>query len=431
MDMNSALSATTRHLCSLPEDCLNTILNNFTNPHDFAHLSQTCTQFAPLFGDERLWSLFCTHYLPQGTCHSDEVHSAISFQTHLKTRVQNLSLYLQSLDLQEIEPILEEIEADQSDLKKLIAITRHSNAIFTAICSVFPENTIIDNEFRDYTCRHSSQRTCGARFMGYFKNELPLPSKETLSPYLKQILNVGPMGACLYAYFKNDQATILSEAIEMSDLTNASQTYLVSIHHKILSYAKGSVWSDLFKQGFDPNFEKNKNPFLCHFVLEVLRPIVKSPAYQTTLLQIHQLSHEIEHTIQTQQREDAEELQACKNQLDSFLNLSFTMRSYSLPPLRFHLAQFSTEYYLRLKEYIGDDACPKLGIEGDHFLYGLEQNNDQLLKDFETLCSLPGINLLVTNEKGQTALEIAESLEMYDVAEILKTAIAKQNLSSQ
>jgi hypothetical protein len=117
-------------------------------------------------------------------------------------------------------------------------------------------------------------------------------------------------------------------------------------------------------------------------------------------------------------------LEAQKLSFEALFNLGFPLRSLSFSI--FVSFAKNQEKYLKQK---GEYVCPELGITGEMFMYGGEKGNDQLLKDFQTLCEFPGMDLHSKDENyGQTPLELAKSLEMDDAVKILEEAIAKQGL---
>ncbi len=310
-----------------------------------------------------------------------------------------LETYLHSLELKEINPLLIKLSGTKSAFQKLQLINSASDSIFSAVC-----NSMKRSAYRDYAQGFSGDRTCAARLMGYFNNELPLPSPKALGPHLDELEGSGPLGAaCLYAYYKQNQVPLLCEGIRehqsrylpSANNTTAQGRLSMFTFTCILRYSRNATLSELFSKGFDPNHDLD-HPFLLTFIKLALKPMENLHPDLTL---------------------------ACPK-------LSYPVRSFSIPAL-WEYTSNTPKNLANLKAFIGEDANPELGINGEINLYGLDPNHEQLLEDFKTLCSLPEIDLHVKDEEGKTPLEIAESLEMYDVAEILKIAITKQNFLSK
>ncbi len=342
-------------------------------PKDVSSLSLTCKLLQPLAHNKELWTLFFQSYLPSCPQSLEQKSRAGVFHHYLYERVNKLETVLSSLKLPAINLILKRLAKTQSSFQKMHIIYNASDTIFTVICS-----SMRSSAYLDYISGVRDDRTCVPHFMGYFNNGFPLPSAKTLAPHIGELKHLGPLGAaCFYSYFKQNQVSSLHEALSESYANSPADRkhflinqQLVNIHFGILAFAKNATWSELFcNKNFDPNFA-TEDPLICVF-------IKKNLPLETRGLRAFPIS---------------------------ILNIY----GHSFTGLR--------------KGFIGEDANHELGIDGDINLYG----NDQLLEDFKTLCSLPGIDLQAKDPDGKTPLEIAEALGMEDAAEILKTAIAKQ-----
>jgi len=279
-------------------------------------------------------------------------------------------------------------------------------------------------------------------FMGYFKQALPLPSPKALAHQLTLIFRQnGSIQACLHEYYKNDQASALIEAIH---LHCQSKEGVRDPHNPIISYTAGDDPNLLYYVFMDSmlshvtnarlsemlkkecsSYSLNFCPSICLFLTDYLQPadIHPIPEYRQ---QFHHLKAQYEQIKLKLQAEglDIEARKMLETQklgFDTIFNIGFPMRSFS-----FSLVMELLQHHEKFKREQELYSCPKLGINGSLLLYGCEKNNDQLLKDFETLCSLPGMDLQAKDKNGQTPLELARSLGMKDAVKIIEEAIIKQ-----
>ncbi len=385
-------------LCNVADDCLyKVILPCISHPTDVFALSLTCRQLAPLAYSQELWDLFFKSHLPSCPDDLKKGNLAMAFHRYLHTRVDKLETYLCSLELKEINPLLTKLSETKSAFQKLQLINNASDTIFGAIC-----NPIRNYAYSDYSAGAREDRSCASRFMRYFNNQLPLPSPKALASYIDDLERQGPLGAaCFYAYYKQNQTPLLCEAIREHQLKNMTYSNNTTIHKRltmitytcILRYSKNATLSELFSQSFDPNCDP-ESPYLISFIKYALKPVENLPDHLALI---------------------------CPP------NTCFPIRTFCIPALWEYQLLLESGNPSNVIAYIGEDACLDLGVNGEINLYGLGSDSDQLLIDFETLCSLPGIDLHVKDAEGKTPLEIAEALGMKDAAEILKAAIAKQN----
>lgn len=384
------------HFFSIPDDCKKIVFNFLKSPKDHCSLGMTCKKLNNLNQDSKVWTHFFHAYLPKDlNLHSANITKQ-SFRNLLLTRVNQLENFLKTLRLETLEGLVKTIE-NKSAFQKLQLIENAHDDIFIAIC-----NSFTGYEFDHFNDEKSEDRTCVPRFMGYFKNDMPLPSAQALSQNLKKILRIEPFCACLYSYFKKNQANTLYQAISLSELTHIGLTVL-QIHQSILSFSKNSCWAEMFRMGFNPNFRSSHtdSPFICTFLESYLQPAHNTPS----------LIPEIDWLKQNKM----------------IPKKVHPVRIHSLNHFTYiHLNHFYYTYYRNPVRFIDKDGHPTLGIDGHRIVYGLDPLKDQLLEDFKALCEIPNIDLLAKNAKGQTALDIASRLGMQDAVEILQQNLKKQ-----
>lgn len=392
-------------ILSLPQDAQKLIAFHLISDPDslFVYTNLTCKKIIPLACDIDLWRLVFKSYLPSIQT-SNEGLDGDSFQRQLRERVIKLNEYLTSLKLDEINPILEAIKTKKTPFQILQTINTHSDAIFTAICNSMSCRIICESRLTEEQKTHE-RIACVNWFMGYFKNALPLPTALALASQLRKIIRQkSPVVACLSSYYKNNQTSVLVEAINIAckspdrlrdefasvmDDEDPYEMFRIKIQESIIKHVRSLSYSEMLQK------EGDCFPSIFDFITDYLQPACDNVAFE-------EVFYHILNTLPSESHE-------------AFYS-SIPKRSYPFI-LALGSASASNELIVQQNEY----ACPELDIDGGLIIYGSE--NDQLLKDFEVLCSLPGVDLHARNEMGQTPLELAMSLKMDDAAEIIKKAL--------
>jgi len=326
--------------------------------------------------------------MPSSLQNPQNTISKANFQTLIEQRSKKLERYVKSLDHADLKKLQISIEG-KSPFQKLRLIENAADLIFTSVCNT---PTDFNYNFMFFILGSPDIRLIAPPFMGYFKNELPLPPAKILFRQLAAITIVEPFGACLYSYFKTNKASVLSQAISLFEGEDIRLKIYQQMHRSILMFSKKATWKELFNQEFFNDFAlSTKEPFLFFFIKSCLQPV--------------------------------------KNEENKIQPMSHPLRLCSVNYFESRFPESDRPGVdMRTVEFIGEDSCPELGIDGERFIYGTDPEKDQLLEDFEALCAMPEIDLKVINQDGNSALQIAESLGMQDAVKILQDAIEKRSL---
>lgn len=371
------------HFLTLPDDCSYSIFSKLIQPRDLCALGLTCKTLTASTENPQLWTAFFRCYMRSSP---QNIISKKDFRKLVEERSEKWEPYVKSLNFADLEKLQMSIEG-KSPFQKLRLIENEAELIFTLVCNSFQSG-----DFMLHLLDQRDSRSFVPLFMGYFNNELPLPSAETLSPLLYKMTAIEPFGACLYSYFKKNEASVLFQAISMLEGENRRVQMYQDIHRSILMFSKKATWKELFNQEFFMDFAlSHKESFLCFFIKSCLQPV--------------------------------------KNEEDKTQPMSHPLRLCSVNYLESRFPEANrTEFDYKTVKFIGEDSCPELGIDGKRFVYGTDPENDQLLEDFEALCAMPEIDLKAINQDGKSALQIAESLGMLDAVKVLQDATEKRSL---